>query len=66
MAFRIQLRRDTADNWTTENPILLEGEMGYETDSRITKIGNGTDQYNSLPVWSVGTEQLQLKQFLLD
>jgi hypothetical protein len=27
---RIQLRRDTADNWTATNPILAEGEIGYK------------------------------------
>lgn len=40
---RIQLRNDTAENWTTQNPILLKGEMGVEIDTGKTKIGNGTD-----------------------
>lgn len=30
---RIQLRNDTAENWTNWNPVLLEGEMGVETDT---------------------------------
>ena len=30
---RIQLRNDTAENWTSKNPILLKGEMGVETDT---------------------------------
>jgi hypothetical protein len=31
MAVRIQLRRDTAANWTSNNPTLREGEIGIET-----------------------------------
>ena len=42
---RIQLRRDTAANWASSNPVLVEGELGIELDdsrNRI-KIGNGSD-----------------------
>lgn len=28
--FRVQFRRDTTENWENYNPILLEGEVGYE------------------------------------
>ena len=42
MAIRIQLRRDTTTNWTTNNPILLPGEIGVETDTLKFKIGNGS------------------------
>jgi hypothetical protein len=41
-------RRDTAANWTSENPILLPGETGYETDTRKSKTGDGTTAWNSL------------------
>ena len=30
MASIIQLRRDTAANWTAADPILAEGELGFE------------------------------------
>ena len=33
MAVRIQVRRDTAVNWTSINPILSQGEIGYELDT---------------------------------
>ncbi len=46
MALRIQLRRDTAANWVTNNPILLPGEIGIETDTLKFKIGNGS-RWNS-------------------
>lgn len=49
---RIQLRRDTAANWTVKNPILASGELGYETDTRKGKVGDGNTTWNSLPyVW---------------
>ena len=41
-SLRIQLRRDTAANWVSNNPILLSGELGIETDSLKFKIGNGS------------------------
>ena len=45
-ALRIQLRRDTAANWVSNNPILLSGELGIETDTLKFKIGNGS-RWNS-------------------
>ena len=36
---RIQVKRDTAVVWAEENPQLLEGEIGYETDTGRYKIG---------------------------
>lgn len=45
---RIQLRHDTATNWTTANPILAEGEAGVETDTNKMKIGDGVTSWNSL------------------
>ena len=46
MALRIQLRRDTAANWVANNPILLSGELGFETDTLKFKVGNGS-RWNS-------------------
>lgn len=47
MAIRIQLRRDTADNWASANPVLLAGELGIETDTLKIKIGDGSN-WNSI------------------
>jgi hypothetical protein len=44
----IQLRRDTAANWTSVNPILAVGEQGFETDTGKFKIGTGSITWNSL------------------
>jgi len=48
MADIIQLRRDTASNWTSSNPTLAQGEMGIETDTIKLKIGDGTTAWTSL------------------
>lgn len=45
---RIQQKADTSSNWTSSNPVLLRGELGFETDTLKFKIGNGTSNYNSL------------------
>ena len=45
---QMQQRRDTAANWTSTNPTLLNGELGYETDTKKFKIGNGTAVWSAL------------------
>lgn len=63
MADKIQLRRDSASNWTANNPILLEGEIGVEfntaqlNSSSILrmKIGNGVNAWNNLPYINTGS-----------
>ena len=56
MAVQIQLRRDTLANWTTNNPILGQGEMGVELVSNKIKIGDGTSTWTALSyAGSVGT-----------
>ena len=49
MADKIQLRRDTAARWQNYNPILSEGEPGFETDTDQYKIGDGVSTWNQLP-----------------
>ncbi len=48
MSTRWQSKRDTAANWTSNNPILLSGEWGYETDTGKIKIGDGSTAWNSI------------------
>ena len=48
MPTKIQLRRDTAADWTSNNPTLSEGEFGWESDTNRFKIGDGTTAWNSL------------------
>jgi hypothetical protein len=49
MAVNILLRRGTAAEWTASNPILLEAEVGLETDSKKLKVGDGLTVWTSLP-----------------
>jgi len=49
MAYKtLQLRRDTAANWTSNNPTLLSGEPGFVTDTGKLKIGDGTSAWSNL------------------
>lgn len=48
MAVRIQFRRGTAAEWTSANPTLATGEVGYETDNQQFKIGDGTTDWANL------------------
>lgn len=45
---QMQQRRDTAANWTSTNPTLLNGELGYEADTGKWKVGNGSTVWSSL------------------
>ena len=49
---RIKLKRDTEENWTSKNPILLDGEMIIvkTNDGKIRKkIGDGVKKFSELP-----------------
>ena len=41
-------RRGTAASWTSTNPTLGAGELGFETDTGRFKLGNGSTAWNSL------------------
>lgn len=52
---KIQLRRDTASNWATNNPILAAGEVAFtsdlfytSTDQQRFKIGDGVQTWSQL------------------
>lgn len=48
MADIIQLRRDTAANWTSANPTLAQGELGIEIDTSKIKVGDGSTVWSGL------------------
>ena len=49
MATKVILSRvDTAAAFTTANPILADGEAGWERDTRRIKIGDGVTDWNTL------------------
>ena len=48
MAVRIQMRRGSTSDWNTADPILNEGEIGYNTTLGQIKIGDGATAWSSL------------------
>lgn len=52
MAVRIQMRRGSTSDWASANPILNEGEIGYNTTTGQFKIGNGSSAFTSLSYFS--------------
>ena len=51
---RIQVRRGTASEWATKNPVLGDGEPGYDITNKIFKIGDGITRWASLAAVSGG------------
>ncbi len=47
-------RLDTASNWSSANPTLLSGEIGYESDTGKTKVGDGSTAWSSLAYTAFG------------
>jgi len=59
---KILFRRDSAANWTSENPILSNGEVGLETDTDKIKIGDGSTAWTSLTYFYGSLENATLNQ----
>lgn len=63
VAQRMWQRRDTAANWTSVNPVLAAGEIGFQIDAgqpTKMKVGDGTAAWNSLSQFNylnVGAQQ---------
>ena len=56
MAYIIQHRRDTLENWSKVNPILADAEIGFvlAKGSSMYKIGDGVTAWNDLPMFGFG------------
>lgn len=48
MAAVIQVKRGSASSWTSANTVLAAGEIGFETDTKKMKVGDGSTAWNSL------------------
>ena len=49
---RVRLKKDTAANWTSNNPVLLDGEVAIVVTNANEirfKIGDGTSSFTALP-----------------
>lgn len=61
---RIKQKHDTTENWAANNPILLEGEIGYDTDLKAFKIGDGTTHWNNLPYQPGMINNIQIENYM--
>lgn len=43
-----------ASDFTTKNPVLRLGELGFEIDTNQVKIGNGKDRWNDIAYLGAG------------
>ena len=51
----IKVRRGTAAQWTSANPVLAAGEQGLDTTNNVLKIGDGVTAWSSLGAANSGT-----------
>lgn len=56
MATRMQQRRGTAAQWSSADPILAAGEIGFETDTNKFKIGDGVNHWEDLTYYASAAE----------
>ncbi|SQF22579.1 hyaluronoglucosaminidase [Streptococcus pyogenes] len=45
---RVQFKRMKAAEWASSDVVLLEGEIGFETDTGYAKFGNGKSKFSAL------------------
>lgn len=53
---KLLVRRDSSSNWTTNNPVLSQGEIGYDNTEGKIKIGNGSSTWSNLPFFALEKE----------
>ena len=56
MSVRIQMRRGTTSEWNTADPILNEGEIGYNSTLTSFKIGDGTSLWSNLDYYQAAAD----------
>ena len=50
---KILIRRDTTANWSTNNPILAAGQIGFDITVGKHKIGDGSTHWNDLSYFAL-------------
>lgn len=65
MAARIHFRRGTATQWADANPVLADGEPGYDQTNNEVRVGNGVDTWDALePVAATEIDGLDSSDFV--
>lgn len=57
---QIKLRRGTSAEWSSANPVLAEGEAGYDSTLNKLKIGNGVDTWSALSFLEAAESDLSI------
>lgn len=66
MLTTLKFRRGTSVDWVSKNPILSSGEPGYELDTHLFKVGDGSTHWNDLPYFVDAYTQYGLTQEMID
>jgi hypothetical protein len=56
VSVRIQMRRGTTSEWNSADPILNEGEIGYNSTLTSFKIGDGTSLWSALDYYQAAAD----------
>jgi len=56
VSVRIQMRRGTTSEWNSADPILNEGEIGYNSTLASFKIGDGTSLWSDLDYYQAAAD----------
>ena len=59
---RLCNKTDTRINWETNNPILKCGEIGYDTDTKQIKIGDGINTWSNLDYIPLSSDLILSKE----
>lgn len=57
----LQIKRGISTDWSSENPVLKLGELGYVTDMNVLKIGDGVTDFVTLNPYSGVSGSTQFK-----
>lgn len=55
---KIKMRRGTASQWALKNPVLAQGEPGFDLTNRELRVGDGVSRWADLPTISGGGQQV--------
>lgn len=66
MTTRIKLRRDTAANWASNDPVLALGEAGYDTTNNELRVGDGTTAWSGLEAIGGASNKITAQKTYLD
>lgn len=64
--YTLKYKRGTLAEWVDKNPVLSEGEPGYEIDSGKSKVGDGVTHWNDLPYFGANNTYQNIDDHVID